>query len=608
MPAPDDDMVFEDAPLPPRRREYDRDDDRGDDRPRKKKKKKPPPRSLGAKLAKPLAGAAVGLVAFVVCGGIANWAVSSVFGGPDLIPPEYWQEQTLSDRFKVSLPGSPTVSNQPITEQFSMKMLMVSPDKGTFYAAAHSVGVLPPERAALPVELLLNDSCDGSRETLKQQDPGVRELSRTSVSFEGYPGKELVLKVPAGNGKVVSRVYLVEGQLFMLSMGGRGVSPDNANVKFLFDSLKSVPEAERPPKPEAKSKPKPKTEVAAAPPPAAPPPPVKPAAKPKPPVDPSLPRLAFEFEVTPPAKPEVTLVYRAAGVAALGFTPDGKALALGTTGGRAAWFDPDNGKVLFDSGLDAGGGGAELKAVVSPQGDRAAFYRHGGQLYYWERGERAEAVLNPGDPSRGLAQWKAAFAPDGATLCTTHGDQVARLWDVAGARERGVVKPFAGQVSAAAYSPDGELLACADSRAGVWDAETLQKLGELEPPGASPFAELVFSPDSATLVGVRDRTLSVWSLARDFEAETVVASVVTVKNIEAVSGVRFSPDGQFALAVTDTGRVRVWDAKTWKRRGDLNFMSRGNATALAFRADDGRLAVAVGGSILLLDLHAQTWK
>ena len=154
----------------------------------------------------------------------------------------------------------------------------------------------------------------------------MRESSRTSVSFEGYPGKELVLKVPAGNGKVVSRVYLVEGQLFMLSMGGRGVSPDNANVKFLFDSLKSVPEAERPPKPEAKSKRSRKRR--SPPPPAAPPPPVKPAAKPKPPVDPSLPRLAFEFEVTPPAKPEVTLVYRAAGVAALGFTPDGKALAL----------------------------------------------------------------------------------------------------------------------------------------------------------------------------------------------------------------------------------------------------------------------------------------
>lgn len=535
--------------------------------------------------------------------------MSSVFGGPDLIPPEYWQEQTLSDRFKVSLPGSPTVSNQHITEQMSMKMLIVSPDKGTFYMAAHSVGNLPAERAALPVELLLNDSCDGSRETLKQQDPDVRELSRTSVSFEGYPGKELVLRVPAGNGKVVSRVYLVEGQLFMLSIGGRGVSADNVNVKFLFDSLKSVPEAERPPKPEAKAKSKPKTEVAAAPaatPPAALTPP-KPAAKPKPPVDPSLPKLAFEFDVTPPAKPEVTLVNRAAGVVALGFTPDGKALALGTTGGRAAWFDPDNGKSLFDVGLDAGGGGAELKAVVSPQADRVAFYRHGGQLYYWERGERAETVLNPGDAGRGLAQWKAAFAPDGATLCTTHGDQVARLWDVAGARERDVVKPFAGQVAAAAYSPDGELLACADSRVGVWDAKTLRKLGALEPVGDSQFSELVFSPDSATLVGVRDRTLSVWSLARDFEAETVVASVVTVKNIEAVSGVRFSPDGQFALAVTDTGRVRVWDAKTWKRRGDLNFTSRGNATALAFRADDGRLAVAVGGSVLLLDLHAQKW-
>ena len=535
-----------------------------------------------------------GLVAFVVCGGLASWAVDALFGGPDLTPPEYWQEQNLSDRFKVSLPGSPTVSNQQITGEMSMKMLMVSPDQGTFYAAAHSVGQLPPERAALSTEQLLNDSCDGSRETLKQQDSGVKELSRTSVSLDGFPGKELVLRVPAGGGKVVSRIYLVEGQLFMVSAGGRGLSADNANVKFLFDSLKSIPEGERKPKP------KPKAEVVAPPPPVAPPPePPKPAPKPKPVVDPSLPKFTSEIAVAHAAD--------SAGVVALGFTPDGRTLALGTAGGRAAWYDADTGKSVADVGIDAGAGGAALNAAVSPQGDRVVFYRHGGQLYYFERTEKSETVLNAGDTGGGTSQWKAAFAPDGATLCTTHGDALARLWDVATGRERAVIKPFAGQVTSAAFSPDGEMLACADAQVTVRDAKTLRKLGALDPAGGPAYSELLFAPDNATLVGVADRTLSVWGLGRDHEAETVVASVRLVKSVEAIRGLRFSPDGKWLLGLTDTNRVRVWDTATWKRRGDLNFSGRGRPSALAFRFDDARLAVACGPTVLLLDLDAQKW-
>ncbi len=566
------------------------DPSRGDsdapDRPKKRKKKKKPRKSLGEKLVRPIVGVVGAIFGFLVCSGLGYSLVSSFFAGPPLIPEEYWVEQMLGDRFKAALPGTPTTTTQNITAGMSMQMRIVSPDKSTFYAVAYSEGKLPAERAALPVETLLDDSCDGSRETLKLQDPGVRELSRTPVSFEGHPGKELVLKVPAGSGRVVSRIFLVDGQLFILSAGAKGITADNANVKRLFDSLKSVPASDRKPEPKV---------AAVVPPPR--PEPVKPVPPPPPVVDPTLPTFAFKIAL-PAGQMDAVVV-------AMGYSPDGKTLALGTSDERTSWYDADAGKLLEARSIGSITGGAT--AVVSPQADRVAYYRHGGQLYYWERGEKTETVLNPGAAS-GISQWKAAFAPDGRTLCTTHGDAVARLWDFALGRVRAEVKPFTGQVTSAAYSPDGKLLACADSQVAVWDAKTLQKLGTLDEAALTPCSELRFSPDGSTLAGVRGQTISVWEFDHDLEAETVVASVRVVKSVESVRGLAFTPDGKWFVATTDARRVRVWDAKTLKRRGDLNFNGLGNPSALAFRARDSRLAVACGGAIHFVDLDAQKWE
>ena len=426
MAAHDDGLVFEDDDAPPPRRWAD-DSDMPPTRKKKKKKKKKkkPPKSLARTALKPALGVAAALALLVAFGGLTYWVATSLTGSPALLPADLWQEQVLGDRFKVSLPGNPKRSTMDLGQGLFARVLLVAVDENTAFSAACTEGKFPPDRAALTVEELLDYPCDGSREVVRQMDPRLTELSRTPVSFEGCPGKQLVLKVPAGSGQMVSRVYYADGRLFIISLVGRGVTADNPNVKYLFDSFKSVPESER--------KVKPKAEVAAAPvappvpPPVVPPPP--PPSPPKAVVDPTLPKLAAEFAVLP--------VGVRAGVLAMGFTPDGKALALGTSEGRAAWYDPDTGKPLTDAGRGGGIDREEVGAVVSPQGDRVAFYRHGGQLYYWERGERAETVLHPG--RGGPAQWRAAFSPDGATLCTTHGDQVARIWDVAAGRVRGTL-------------------------------------------------------------------------------------------------------------------------------------------------------------------------
>src|SRR5262249_58606691 len=64
----------------------------------------------------------------------------------------------------------------------------------------------------------------------------------------------------------------------------------------------------------------------------------------------------------------------------------------------------------------------------------------------------------------------AAFAPDGRLLAFTDGEAV-RVWDVAAWAERAVLRGHEGAVKSLAFSPDGRLLLTGsdDATALVWD-------------------------------------------------------------------------------------------------------------------------------------------
>jgi hypothetical protein len=82
---------------------------------------------------------------------------------------------------------------------------------------------------------LLNDSCNGSVANLKAQG-GVEE-SRRSIQLGPHPGKELVVNMVKADGKMVSRIYIAHGRLYIVMAGGLGLHADHENVKRLFDSF-----------------------------------------------------------------------------------------------------------------------------------------------------------------------------------------------------------------------------------------------------------------------------------------------------------------------------------------------------------------------------------
>jgi choice-of-anchor C domain-containing protein len=95
--------------------------------------------------------------------------------------------------------------------------------------------MLPPHRRGLPAETLLNDACDGAMANTKNQ--GAVEVSRRSVQLGAYEGKELVSEIPRHSAKMISRIYMVQGRLYLAMAGAIGLEPDHANVKRLFESF-----------------------------------------------------------------------------------------------------------------------------------------------------------------------------------------------------------------------------------------------------------------------------------------------------------------------------------------------------------------------------------
>jgi WD40 repeat protein/serine/threonine protein kinase len=153
-------------------------------------------------------------------------------------------------------------------------------------------------------------------------------------------------------------------------------------------------------------------------------------------------------------------------------------------------------------------------------------------------------------------------------------------------------------VHCAAFSPDGQRIACSDQDGWVkiWDAKTGQKVLQFR--AHQEHARIVaFSPDGRRLVtGSWDGTIKVW----DAQALGPDRDARLSKTLEAPGGlvrhVAFSPDGKWLASAsgrwTNSGTVQVWDATTWAPV----FTVPAHVSSLGCLAlsPDGRRLVSVG--------------
>lgn len=294
--------------------------------------------------------------------------------------------------------------------------------------------------------------------------------------------------------------------------------------------------------------------------------------------------LALAAEARPPDPVLVVQNGHNRPAARVRFSPDGAFLASG--GGGVKVWDVHTGRIVLD--LDGGLGdfGPGRLAVTRDRAVDVVDAETGRVLHTLEGhaspvrlalfSPEGRWLLSAGEfwtnPERSAFLWDArtfaqvavlgdqpqdvhaaAFHPDGSLVATAAGRAV-RLWEVPSGRRRAELKGVEGDVEALAFSPDGRVLATAgwDGRVQLYDARTGDALRTLEGHG-DPVRAVAFSPDSKVLASAgRDDTARLWNPANG------TALAVLEGHGEFVESLSFTRDGHWLATGSPDGTARLW--------------------------------------------------
>ncbi len=315
----------------------------------------------------------------------------------------------------------------------------------------------------------------------------------------------------------------------------------------------------------------------------------------------------------PPA-PKVGEDYRAVGC--LAFSPDSKALAVGTEGrepgeGTVRLLDAPTGKELRRLA-----GYARERTVssvaFSPDGKTLAVGSGDTSLRLWE--------MSTGKQLHDLKENGVValhFAPDGRTLASTSGslDGRLRLWDVGTGKERPRPEGHDGQVDTLTFAPDGKALATLglDNTIRVWEAGTGKQLRQRRWRHIDPEAiydrtqcrSIAFLPGGRGLLwSPTGSSLDVWPCGTGGE----VTRCYRAGRGEAVYSFVASPDGKWlALEIRKERKgpslIRLWDREKGKAQGTFSFPGRGDEQKMIA----GRIAFSPDGKTLAAVAHATVY-
>jgi len=192
-----------------------------------------------------------------------------------------------------------------------------------------------------------------------------------------------------------------------------------------------------------------------------------------------------------------------------------------------------------------------------------------------------------------------AFSPLDPTLVACGYGERVQLWDYANRRQMGELTGREGDMRALAFSPDGTILAAADTwGVHLWDSASFQPACEsLFVPGKGP-QSIAFSPDGTTLATGDAWGVHVWDLTSSNSAFNSNRQVC-----DRGACVAFSPDGTRVAVGGFDGCVRLLEPDNFHQIGNpLKAQAHAKGEVTVAFSPDGSL-LATGGE----DTTARLW-